>query len=288
MRILVTGGAGFIGSARRPPPDRADRSQMCSMSTSSPTRPRRRRLRRSRPIRATLSLASTSATSRRVTSAFRGFSAGRGDAPCRRDPCRSLDRWTGGLHGDQCGRNAAAARSGARLLGRSRQAASGRASASITSRPTRFSARSAPTIRPSRRRTLLRSALALFGEQGRGRSSRQRLGPHLRPADPGDQLHQQLRAVSFSRKAHPADDHEGAEGRAPSRLRTGRERPRLAACRGPRGSARRGGRARAAWGKPISSAAARSGPNLDVVTRIARTRRRDGRAASFAARRERT
>ena len=90
----------------------------------------------------------------------------------------------------------------------------------------------------------LRSALTLFGQQGCGRSSRPRLGSHLRPAGPGDQLHQQLRPLPFSRKAHPADDHQGAEGRAPPRLRTRRERPRLAARGGPRGGARRGGGAR--------------------------------------------
>ena len=67
---------------------------------------------------------------------------------------------------------------------------------------------------PFSRSHALRSALALLGEQGGGRSSGARLGPHLRPAGARDQLHQQLRALPFSRKAHPADDHQGAERRA--------------------------------------------------------------------------
>ena len=53
----------------------------------------------------------------------------------------------------------------------------------------------------------LRAELALFGEQGVVRSSRPRLAGDLRAPHHGDQLLEQLRAISFSREADPAHDH---------------------------------------------------------------------------------
>ena len=60
-----------------------------------------------------------------------------------RKPCRSLDRWAGRIHSDQHRRHLHAAAGSAALLARARAAQ--RAFASIISRPTRCSARSAPT-----------------------------------------------------------------------------------------------------------------------------------------------
>ena len=48
--------------------------------------------------------------------------------------------------------------------------------------------------------------IALLGLEGRCRPSGARLSPHLRSADAHDQLLQQLRPVSVSGEAHPADD----------------------------------------------------------------------------------
>ncbi len=54
----------------------------------------------------------------------------------------------------------------------------------------------------------LRPDLALLGLEGRGQPPGARLLPHLRPAHPGHQLLQQLRALPVSREAHPADDRQ--------------------------------------------------------------------------------
>ena len=273
MRILVTGGAGFIGSAARPPPDRRDRARRpqhrqahlrrlaaslaSGRSESALCVPRRRHLR-----------------PRRDRQGLPRFPARRGHASRRREPCRPLHRRPGGLRRDQRRRHAAPARGGARLLERPRRGRREQRSASTTSRPTRCSARSARTIRPSRERDALRSALALFGEQGGGRSSGARLGPHLRPAGPRHQLHQQLRALPFPGKAHPADDHQGARAasRSPS---TGAARMCATGCMS-RTMPRRSSRCWSAAGPGetyfIGGGAERT--NLDVVTLIARPRRR--------------
>ena len=89
-------------------------------------------------------------------------------------------------------------------------------------------------------------------------SSRQGLAADLRPAGRRLQLLEQLRALSLPRKADPADDPERARGRAAAGLRQGRERPRLALCRGPRPRARPDRRARQGWVRPTMSAAATS------------------------------
>ena len=80
----------------------------------------------------------------------------------------------------------------------------------------------------------LRPELALRGEQGRGRSSGARLAPHLRPAGDRHQLLEQLRPLPVSREADPAHHHQGRRRRAAAGLRQGRERARLDPCRRPR------------------------------------------------------
>ena len=61
-----------------------------------------------------------------------------------------------------------------------------------------------------------------------------RLGAYLWPAGADHQLLEQLRALSFPRKADPADDPQRARWRAAAGLRQGRSGPRLALCRGSR------------------------------------------------------
>ncbi len=79
----------------------------------------------------------------------------------------------------------------------------------------------------------LRAQLALCRQQGCVRPSGARLAPHARPADARHQLLQQLRALSLPREADPAHHHPRAARPEPAGLRQGRERARLAACRGP-------------------------------------------------------
>ena len=105
----------------------------------------------------------------------------------------------------------------------------------------------------------LRAQLALLREQGRIRPSGARLAPHLRPAGAHHQLLQQLRPVSLPREADPAGDHPRPARRAAAGLRQGRERARLAACRGPRRGADDGPAARAGRARATMSAATASG-----------------------------
>ena len=80
----------------------------------------------------------------------------------------------------------------------------------------------------------LRPEVALLGEQGGLRPPGPGLAPHLRPADAGHQLLEQLRPVPFPREADPAG-HPQRQGRqAPAGLRQGGQRPRLALRRRPR------------------------------------------------------
>ena len=67
----------------------------------------------------------------------------------------------------------------------------------------------------------LRPAFALFGVQGRLGPPGARLAPHLRPADAGHQLLEQLRPVPVPREADPADDPQRAGGQAAAGLRHG-------------------------------------------------------------------
>ena len=91
------------------------------------------------------------------------------------------------------------------------------------------------------------------------RPSGPRLGRDLRPAGDRHQLLEQLRPVPFPREAHPRRHPQGAGGRGDPGLRRGRERARLALCRGPR----RRAPDRAAAGVPSDGA----------TTSAARTRR---------------
>ena len=74
----------------------------------------------------------------------------------------------------------------------------------------------------------LSAELALFGLEGRLGPFRPSLAPYLRPADDRHQLLEQLWALSLSREADPADHPQCARGQTPAGLRQGRERARLA------------------------------------------------------------
>ena len=90
---------------------------------------------------------------------LRDPSARRGDASGGGKPCRSLDRRPGHVHRDQRRRYVHAAGSSAAVLRRAQRRSGARRSASITSPPTRCSARSAPAIRRSTRpRATIRAA----------------------------------------------------------------------------------------------------------------------------------
>ncbi len=79
-----------------------------------------------------------------------------------------------------------------------------------------------------------------------GRPAVPRLSPHLRPAGGHHALLEQLRPVPVSRKADPADDHQGAGGRGAAGLRRRAERARLDPRRGPLRGGPGGRRARRA------------------------------------------
>ena len=84
------------------------------------------------------------------------------------------------------------------------------------------------------------------------------------------QLLEQLRAVSVSREADPADDPQRARGQAAAGLRQGRQRARLALCRGPCPRAAGGVADRGRRARPTASAATASGPISTSSRRSAR------------------
>ncbi len=146
-RILVTGGAGFIGSAvarhlirdtEHAGAVNVDKLTYAgNLDSLAPV---------ARTIRATASSRPTSATADRMRELFAELSARRRDAPGRREPRRPLDRRARRVHPDQRGRHLhAARRKRSRLLARPARGAKQTPSAFITSRPTRCSARSAPS-----------------------------------------------------------------------------------------------------------------------------------------------
>ena len=137
----------------------------------------------------------------------------------RREPCRSLDRRPGRLHPHQCRRHLRHAAGGAAPIGeacrrRARERVPlpshlDRRGVRLAGRRRAISARTRPTrrtrpIRPRRPRSdhLVRAWRHTYGLPTRA-----------------DQLLEQLRALSFPRKADPADDPQRARGQAAAGLR---------------------------------------------------------------------
>ncbi len=204
MKVIVTGGAGFIGSAvcrHLVGASRAGRSlnvdKLTYAANLASLKPIERAARL--PLRAGRHL-----RPRRDRPRARRGRARRDHASCRREPRRPLDHRLGRVHRDQYRRHATRCSRPRAPTGAGCRRRAGRASASFTSRPTRSTA-ALGAGRLLRRDDALRSALALFGQQGGVRPPGQRLARDLRPADGDHQLLEQLRTVPLSRKAHSAD-----------------------------------------------------------------------------------
>ena len=153
-----------------------------------------------------------------------------GDASGRREPCGPLHRRAGRFHRDQHHRHLQHARGRSRLLGAGGQARGFPLSPHLDRRGLRLAGRRGAVHRGH----ALRSALALFRLQGGERSPRAGVVSHLRSAGGAEQLLEQLRALSLPRKADPGDHHQRARGQAAADLRRRVERARLALCRGSR------------------------------------------------------
>ena len=144
---------------------------------------------------------------------------------------RSFDRRPAAVHRHEYRRHLRAARGGARVLSATLDAARATRSAFCMCRPTRSTARWAHGWLVQRG-DAVRAELAVRGEQGRRRSSGPRLLPHLRAAGAHHELLEQLRPVSISREADPADDPERARRPSAADLWRRRQCSRLAARRG--------------------------------------------------------
>ena len=83
---------------------------------------------------------------------------------------------------------------------------------SLSPRLDRRGVRHAGRQRAVQRGDAVRAELSVCGEQGVGRPSRAGLRAHLRPAGADHELLEQLRAVSVSGKADPADDPQRGRG----------------------------------------------------------------------------
>ena len=202
MRLLVTGGAGFIGSAvvRQAIADGHEVVNLDALTYAANLANLDAR-RREQPLRF------EQADIRDRAALDRIFATHQPDAVMHLAAESHVDRsidGPGGLRRHQRHRHLHAARGGARLLGRRRAT-----SASTTSRPTRSSARSGAD-RPLHRDDALRAELALFRLQGRERPPGPRLGRDLRPAGRAHQLLEQLRPLPLPREADPGRDPERA------------------------------------------------------------------------------
>ena len=263
-RILVTGGAGFIGSAVARDIIRDDAAQVLVVDKLTYAGNLDNR---SRPWHGTTRATLRASRHRRhAARCARSCESFRPDVVMHLAAESHVDRSIDGP-GEFIQTNVVGTftllQAALELLARADRRRSATLSASITSRPTRCSARSA-TDGFFYRDDALPAELALFGLQGGVRPSRARLAPHLRPAGRDHQLLEQLRALSFPREADPADDPQRARRQAAAGLRQGRERARLALRRGSRARPSDDRGARAGSARPTTSAGDSEKTNLEV------------------------
>ena len=267
LKIIVTRGSRLHRLGGLPPSRARDGRRRSSTSTSSPMPPTCARSSRSPTTRATASCAPTSATARRWTRCSPGTQP---DAVMHLAAESHVDRSIDGsdaLHPHQRARHPHACWRRRAPTGRACRRSARRRSASSTSRPTRCTARSAPTALFTET-TRLRSLLALFGLQGGVRPPGPRLAPHLRVAGRHLQLLEQLRALPVPREADPADHPQRARGQAAAGLRRRLQRARLAVRRGSCARAALILDARAGSARNTMSAGATSAPTSRVVESI--------------------
>ena len=128
----------------------------------------------------------------------------------------------------------------------------------------------------------LRAELALFGVEGRERPPGARLARDLRAAGGAVELLEQLRAVPLPREADPGGDPQRARRPRDPGLRQGRERPRLAVRRGPRDRAPRRACERGRLGESYNIGGNAEAQNIEIVQPHLRA---DGRDEPGGARR---
>ena len=200
MRILVTGGAGFIGSALvrhlvlRTRRRRAGRRQ-ADLCRRPPLDPRLRGPAGFEFLEADICDAP------RMRAALARVPARRGDAPGGREPCGPLHHRRGRLHRDQCHGHLQPAGGGARLHGRAGRRRRRTPSASCMSRPTRSSARSGPTGAVHRGRRPMTRARPIRPRKAASDHLVRAWQRDLRPAGPDLQLLEQLRPATISPKS---------------------------------------------------------------------------------------
>ena len=209
MKIVVTGGAGFIGSAVCRYLVRETDAQVVNVDKLTYAA-NLRSLEPSPTARATPSSAPTSATAPPWTRCFAEHAP---DAVMHLAAESHVDRSINGsdafIHTNVLGTHTLLEAARAYWM---RPAAERARGVPLPARLDRRGLRLARARRRLHRDDGLRSLLALFGLQGRRRSSGQRLVPHLRLAGRHLQLLQQLRALSLPREADPADDPQRARG----------------------------------------------------------------------------